>query len=142
MRYRRGQSTNAVSLDGVQTKNRRGSPARSSGSGCPGCWDGMVTGMELTRPILPRGEDSPDRSASCHLMPKETHRRRKGADARDLEAPMKLVHKAAATAAVGFVLVGAVSLIALRQAEASLHHMRAARAATVSATAVSAARGD
>jgi methyl-accepting chemotaxis protein len=95
--------------------------------------------MELTRPILPRGEDSPERSASCHLVPKETHRRRKGGDARDLEAPMKLVHKAAATAVVGFVMVGAVSLIALNQAEASLHHMRAE---TVSATAISAARGD
>jgi methyl-accepting chemotaxis protein len=58
---------------------------------------------------------------------------------RDLEALMKLVHKAAATAVGGFVTVGAVSLIALSKADASLHHMRAG---AVTASAVSAARGD
>ena len=52
---------------------------------------------------------------------------------------MKLVHKAATTAIVGFVTVGAVSLFVLRRADDALHSMRAE---TVSATAVSAARGD
>jgi len=52
---------------------------------------------------------------------------------------MKLVHKAAATAVVGFVTVGTVGLIALKKAEASLHHMRAGAVGT---TAVNAARGD
>ncbi|HEY0869914.1 MAG TPA: methyl-accepting chemotaxis protein [Acidothermaceae bacterium] len=52
---------------------------------------------------------------------------------------MKLVHKAAATAVVGFVTVGTVSLIALGRAQDALHGMRAE---TVSASAVNAARGD
>jgi methyl-accepting chemotaxis protein len=52
---------------------------------------------------------------------------------------MKLVHKAAATAVVGFVTVAAISLITLDKAESSLHHMRAD---AVSSAAVGAARGD
>ena len=52
---------------------------------------------------------------------------------------MKLVHKAATTAVVGFVTVAAVSLIALDKAESSLHQMRAG---AVSSAAVGAARDD
>jgi methyl-accepting chemotaxis protein len=57
----------------------------------------------------------------------------------DLEALMKLVHKAAAAAVGGFVIVGAVSLLALSKADESLHHMRSG---AVTAGAVTAARGD
>jgi methyl-accepting chemotaxis protein len=52
---------------------------------------------------------------------------------------MKLVHKAATTAVVGFVTVAAISLVALDKAESSLHRMRAG---VVSSAAVGAARGD
>jgi methyl-accepting chemotaxis protein len=72
-------------------------------------------------------------------VPKDTHERPERSGARDLEALMKLVHKAAATAVGGFVTVGAVSLFAMAKSDSSLHHMRAG---AITASAVSAAHSD
>jgi methyl-accepting chemotaxis protein len=49
--------------------------------------------------------------------------RRNSAGARDREAWMKLVHKAAATALAGFIAVGAASVIALESAQNAIHRV-------------------